>query len=261
MHTYSTLGLASLMVIAGVLSACVEEPPTSPQDADGTEQTTVKVEEEEQQPDQTTPEQETQLQALFATDEHTGLRGEAILETSEHELSELSFAVRWLIPDGPFPSVPTTTEIDVRSSSTGAFTVLTSKYPPEESLVADPETNGRDGLAIGYIIAFLDKNNNGALDCRNPRQCEDVFVGASPNTLVLYGEPDRLTDFSPLFAYTSAGITPQTGWSLVHLVPNACEARPTARDWTEEDRIQVYVIGDLADKERCEVRAIMPDVN
>lgn len=204
---------------------------------------------------------ETNQQALFTTRDHTGLRGEALLQTSAHEPSEVSFAIRWVIPDGPYPSVPTTSSLEVNTSASGQFELLTNKLPPEESLIPEAETNGRDGLAIGYVVAYIDGNRNGALDCRNSSQCEDTYVGASPNTLVLYGVPERLTDFSPIFAYTNSGIIPKEGWSLVHLDPNACESRPTARDWGSDDQIEVHVIGDFAEKERCEVRAVMPDVD
>ena len=204
---------------------------------------------------------ETVAQALVVSEDGVTLNGVLVMQDASLQPSDISVGLRWNIPDGPFPQVPTTTAVEPLDGET-RFSVTTSAVPPAEAL-APSESNNREGLAIAYVMAFVDTDESGSLDCRNPGDCADIFVGASPNTLVLYGDPEQLTDFSPLFAFDGEpGITPKTGWSLVHLVPNECEARPTARDWDAgADQVEVVVIGDFLGKERCERRAVNPDID
>jgi hypothetical protein len=78
------------------------------------------------------------------------------------------------------------TQSDVRSPYGRELTQL-GMHPvsgAEEALVAN-EATGREGVAVAYVMAQGDGNGNGLLDCRV--ECEDVQVGASPNTIVLYG--------------------------------------------------------------------------
>jgi hypothetical protein len=43
-----------------------------------------------------------------------------------------------------------------------------------------------DGVAVAYLMAYVDGNDNGLLDCRNPGDCDDIQIGASPNAIVVF---------------------------------------------------------------------------
>lgn len=202
------------------------------------------------------------LQSLVVEENGITLNGLLDIQDPNIDADEISIALRWNIEDGEFPPIPTTTSVEDPGGQL-QFSVQTEIEPPDVALEFN-ESNGREGLAIAYIMAYID-DGNGALDCRNPGDingpCADIFVGSSPNTLVLFGE-ESLTDQSPLFDFNGEpGIVPEVGWSLVHLVPNECEERPTARDWEETDQVDVVVIGDFLDTERCEQRAVNPDID
>ena len=133
--------------------------------------------------------------------------------------------------------------------------------PPAEALVAN-EATGRGGVAVAYVIAYIDGNQNGLLDCRNPGDCDDVQVGAAPNTIVAYAEQAWPASGEPLFGFDgAAGVWPSEGWSLIHLQPTGSESRPIARAWTTTDRVELVVIGDFREHDREARRSVQPDID
>ncbi len=209
------------------------------------------------------PPQQPQIQALQLEEEHVQIQGKITLEIDELEPADISVALRWVIPDGPYPTQPVTSSVERKENDgEGLFSIRTDIIPPPEALVPNEANEAMEGFAVAYIIAFVDGNNNGALDCRSPRLCDDVYVGAAPNVLVVYHQDGWPAEGPPAFAFTpDAQLRPPRGWSLVHLAPSACEERPQTRAWRDNDLIDLIVIGDFATQNRCEVRAIQPDVD
>jgi hypothetical protein len=210
--------------------------------------------------------------APMAGDEGTGLplelggdgielRGMTRLEDTTYALEDVRAALRWVIEDGPSPPHPTTGSVMGTLAGQGEFVLRASEPPPEEALVAS-EATGREGVAVAYVMAYIDGNQNGLLDCRNPGDCDDVQVGASPNTIVAYAEEAWPASVEPLFGFDgAAGVRPSEGWSLIHLQPTGSESRPIARAWTATDRIELVVIGDFREHDREARRSVQPDVD
>lgn len=131
---------------------------------------------------------------------------------------------------------------------------------PNDALVSN-EATGREGVAVAYVMAYVDTDGDGLL-CAYRDDCSDVLVGAAPNAIVVHAREAWPLDGEPLFGFNgAAGVRPPAGWSLVHLEPQGCEVRPVARAWSDEDWIELLVIGDFRTHERCEVRAVFSDVD
>lgn len=189
------------------------------------------------------------------------LRGVTRVEDATYAPQDVSVALRWVIEDGPFPPHRTTGTVTGDSSGNGEFVLRASEAPPEEALVGN-EATGREGVAVAYVMAYVDVDRNGLLDCRNPGDCEDIQVGASPNTLVVYAEEAWPDSVEPLFGFSGAeGVRPAQGWSLVHLQPTGTETRPIARVWGPTDTVELVVIGNFIGRDRAERRAVQPDVD
>lgn len=189
------------------------------------------------------------------------LRGVTRLEDTTYAPQDVGVALRWVIEDGPFPPNRTTGSVTGDSSGNGEFLLRASEAPPEEALVANEATE-REGVAVAYVMAYVDANRNALLDCRNPGDCDDVQVGASPNTIVVYAEEAWPDSGQPLFGFGgAAGVRPAQGWSLVHLQPTGTESRPIARAWAPTDTVELVVIGNFLDRDRGERRAVQPDVD
>jgi len=199
--------------------------------------------------------------ALQLNGEGIELRGVTKLEDAMYAPQDVAVALRWVIEDGPFPPNRTTGSVTGDSSGNGEFVLRVSEGPPEEALVAN-EATGREGVAVAYVMAYVDGNRNGLLDCRNPGDCDDAQVGASPNTIVVYAEEAWPASGEPLFGFSGAvGVRPPQGWSLVHLQPTGTESRPVARAWAPTDTVELVVIGNFLDRDRNERRAVQPDVD
>jgi hypothetical protein len=180
---------------------------------------------------------------------------------AEQELGELSVALRWVIQDGPFPPTRTTGKVSQHTSDDGELTLRVSERPPAEALLAN-EATVRAGVAVAYVLVFVDGNGNGLLDCRNPGDCDDIQVGVSPNTLVVYAEDAWPADGEPLFGfYGQPGVRPPAGWSLVYLEPRRTRPRPTAREWTAADTVELAVIGDFLGEGAGARSYLQPDVD
>jgi hypothetical protein len=189
------------------------------------------------------------------------LRGVTRFEDATYEPQDVGVALRWVIEDGPFPPNRTTGSVTGDSTGNGEFLMRASESPPEEALVAN-EATGHEGVAVAYVMAYVDGNRNSLLDGRNPGDCDDVQVGASPNTIVVYAEEAWADSGEPLFGFGGeAGVRPAQGWSLVHLQPTGTESRPIARAWAPTDTVELVVIGNFLDRGRGERRAVQPDVD
>jgi hypothetical protein len=216
------------------------------------------VESAESEPEGPAPEARLALQLVGDGIE---LRGVAMLQDTTNAPEDVSVALRWVIEDGPFPPHRTTGSVVGGPSGDGEFVLRASEAPPAEALVAN-EATGREGVAVAYVMAYVDGNQNRLLDCRNPGDCDDVQVGASPNTMVVYAEEAWPGTGEQLFGFGGAvGVRPPKGWSLVHLQPTGTESRPIARAWGPTDTVELVVIGDFRDRDRGERRAVQPDVD
>jgi hypothetical protein len=189
------------------------------------------------------------------------LRGVTRLQDTTHAPQDIGVALRWVIEDGPFPPNRTTGSVTGDPSGGGEFVLRASEAPPEEALIAN-EATAREGVAVAYVMAYIDGNRNGLLDCRNPGDCDDIQIGASPNVIVVYAEEAWPATGEPLFGFDGAvGTRPPEGWSLVHLQPTGTESRPIARAWAPTDTVELVVIGNFLDRDRGERRSVQPDVD
>jgi hypothetical protein len=187
--------------------------------------------------------------------------GTIIVSDDADVSGEPSVALRWVIEDGPFPPHRTTGDAFIGVDGAGEFLLRVDEEPPEEALVANEATN-MDGVAVAYLMAYVDGNDNGLLDCRNPGDCDDIQIGASPNAIVVFARNAWPTEGEPLFGFNGAsGVRPPEGWSLVHLDAPNCTGRPIARAWEDQDSIELVIIGDFLGRDRCERRAVNPDVD
>jgi hypothetical protein len=199
--------------------------------------------------------------ALELVGDGARVRGRTALQTAEPFDAPVSVALRWVLEETLYPAPRATSTVSVSDGGDGEFTLLANDPPPADALVAN-EATGRDGVAAAYLMAYVDTDGDGLL-CTGREDCGgDVVVGAAPNALVVYAEQAWPLDGEPLFGFSgAAGVRPAAGWSLVHLDPQGCETRPTARAWSNEDVIELVVIGDFSELERCEVRAVFTDVD
>ncbi len=200
------------------------------------------------------------LQAL-QVDEQEGsvtLQGYVDIQNTDYEAAELSVDLRWTLQDGTIKTTPTPKVSVVELVRDRVqFTMTGSATPPPEAFRSN-EANEREGVAVSTLYLYIDGNGNDELD----NTSRDIIVGASPNTLVLYGAEGAVKDRSKMFTYNGGpGATVKDGWFLGHATLNECEGRPTVRDWEPHDTIQSVVIGDFANRARCEVRGIWPDVD
>jgi hypothetical protein len=200
--------------------------------------------------------------ALELVGDGARVRGRTVLQTTQPFSAPVSVALRWVIEESLYPSPRTTGTVSLDDGDgAGEFTLTANEPPPADALVAN-EATGREGVAVAYLMAYVDTDDDGLL-CAYREDCSgDRVVGAAPNALVVYADEAWPLDGEPLFAFNgAAGVRPPAGWSLVHLEPQGCEARPTARAWANDDAIELVVIGDFAELERCQVRAVFTDVD
>ncbi len=192
------------------------------------------------------------------------LEGRLVMVDSTVPVEDIKLAFNWQIDDGPYPATPTYADLGPAALE---FSISASPPPPPEALTLN-EVNGREGLAIARLMAYVD-DGNGQLDCRLWGDCDDVYVGAAPNVVAVYVEPD-VKNLSQVFErwvpgeglQEGTGYTPKRGWQLVHVTPTGCESAPEVRAWDYiSDDVEVVIIGDMLAKERCEVRsAVWPAV-
>jgi hypothetical protein len=188
------------------------------------------------------------------------VRGTTVIAESGQGLQQFGVSLRWVIEDGPFPPNRTTGIATAEADGDGEFILNASERPPAEALVGNEAT--RPGVAVAYLMAYVDGDGNGTLDCRNPGDCADVQVGASPNAMLVFAEQAWPAEGEPLFGFNGAsGVRPAAGWSLVHLTFNGPVARPTARAWDDTDTVELVIIGDFRDRSRNERRSVQPDVD
>jgi hypothetical protein len=199
--------------------------------------------------------------ALELVGDGAQVRGQTVLQTAEPFNAPLSVALRWVIEESLYPSPRTTGTVSFASGDSGEFRLVVTEPPPADALVANEATE-REGVAVAYLMAYVDTDGDGLL-CTYRDDCNgDVVVGAAPNALVVYAREAWPLEGEPLFGFNgAAGVRPPAGWSLVHLEPQGCEVRPTARAWSNEDSIDLVVIGDFSELARCEVRAVFSDVD
>ena len=80
--------------------------------------------------------------------------------------------------------------------------------------------------------------------------------------MVVYAEEAWPADGPALFAFDgAAGVRPGRGWSLVHFSHEGPETRPTARNWTSGDAVELIIIGDFGALGRDAVRRVQLDVD
>jgi hypothetical protein len=198
--------------------------------------------------------------SLALVGEDAEVRGALHMQTNSVASDELAVALRWVIEESLYPTLHTTGRTRLEGHDAGDFALLASERPPPAALVAN-EATGRDGVGVAYVVAYVDRAS-AAIDCDDPDGCGEVQVGASPNTLIVYANEPWPSDGAPLFGFDGApGVRPPQGWSLVHLTRTGCESRPTARAWTDDDTIDLVIIGDFSAKQRCEAREVQPDVD
>jgi hypothetical protein len=185
--------------------------------------------------------------------------------------ASLRTTVSWIVSESAnLPPAPELGQIELGAGgSAGSFSIGILEEPPATALQPN-EANRRGGVAIGYIFAYEDRNENGKLDCPyKPFDCEDVTVGGTPNTIVLYS-PNAGTE--ALFRRSDAapGVVPRQGWQVAYVTSEMptcpgddpiCDARPTVRAWQDGDSIELRVVGDRRRLTRREGRQVFPDLD
>jgi len=199
--------------------------------------------------------------ALELVGDGARVRGRTMLQTEEPITLPVSVALRWVLEESLYPAHRTTSTVSLASGGDGEFTLAANEPPPADALRANEATE-REGVAVAYLMAYVDTDGDGLL-CTYREDCTgDVVVGASPNAMLVYANEAWPLEGAPLFGFNGAvGVRPPAGWSLVHLERQGCETRPIARAWSNADSIDMVVIGDFADLERCEVRSVFTDVD
>jgi len=199
--------------------------------------------------------------AYHAGDDGVRVSGTAVVQPGAAVAdADLAVAVRWVITEELISDARRTSGALLSGDSGGALTLDIHEPPPAEALVAN-EATGREGVAVGYVTAYVDANASNSLDCLGSSECADYVVGGSPNALVVYADEAWPATGAPLLGFAAAGVRPGAGWSLVHLEPQGCEGRPVAREWRLSDSLELVVIGDFRDKRRCQQRSVNPDVD
>jgi hypothetical protein len=192
-----------------------------------------------------------------------GIEIRGVVRLTESALADQAFSVglRWVIEESLYPLNPTTGNVTMGEHTTGMFVLRAGAQPLAEALVINEATN-RAGVAVAYLNAYVDADSNGVLGCGDPAGCSDFVIGASPNTMAVYADEAWPLDGDPLFGFNgAAGVRPPRGWSLVHLTHNGPLARPTAREWTSDDMVELLVIGDFRAGGRDDVRRVQLDVD
>jgi hypothetical protein len=175
---------------------------------------------------------------------------------------DVAVAVRWIITEELIAEARRTSGVRTTRAGSSVITFDIDEPPPPEALVAN-EATGRDGVAVGYVVAYVDVDDSGSLnDCLSASTCPDYLVGGSRNALVVHAEETWPATGDALLGFgCAAGARPAAGWSLVHLDAPSCSGRPTVRDWAATDSLELVVIGDFREKNWAEVRSVSPDVD
>lgn len=180
------------------------------------------------------------------------VRGSVRVETETVTLADVTVALRWVIDETLFPRDRTAGLGFVEGDGDAGFKLSLSEPPPPAALVANEATE-RAGVAVAYVIAYIDHPDPNRSNCVD-NECDQIQVGASPNTVVVYANEPWPTDGDPLFGFCDApGVRPAQGWSLVNLARGGCDSRPVARDWSDADTIDLRIAG--------EARHVQPDVD
>lgn len=188
------------------------------------------------------------------------IRGVATLTDSAPQGLDIYVGLDWVIEETLYPLNRTTGRAPLDGPGSGAFVLSTGERPLAAALVANEATN-RDGVGVAYLTAFVDGDADGVLGCPDS-ECEDYRVGSSPNAMVVYAEEAWPAGGAALFDFNgAAGVRPGRGWSLVHFEHEGPEVRPTARDWTNEDAVELIIIGDYRERGRSGIRGVQLDVD